>query len=319
MQLYALAFVCGMCDALSYPAFPAMLPRLLPPPELRTGNALMHGSSDVAAIAGPLIASFVLATLGAGAAFGLDALTFVVGLITVLAVRGRRARATSPRPRTTPAPSVRAGVVQVLRDAKLRPTLITLTAVTCAQIGITRVVLPAAASASASPEILGLGLTATAAGALLGLGLGARLSTPPAARLLAGLAAAMVVLGLGLEHGMSVTSLAAIMIVIGALGSWAQVTMISEVQASVPATSLGRVMGVTMWALHGLAPLSLPLVGTLAARSIGLPCLLSAAILGVGLALALLEGNLAQRRLELVALVEDASASLSGRLIVRPA
>jgi MFS family permease len=81
--LYAVVAVQAGLFALDSPARQAFVPRLLPPELLPAGNALRQVEFNVGMTGGPLLAGVVVATLGFGAAYGFDALSFGASLWAV--------------------------------------------------------------------------------------------------------------------------------------------------------------------------------------------------------------------------------------------
>ena len=81
--LYTVVAVQAGLFALDSPARQAFVPRLLPPELLPAGNALRQVEFNVGMTGGPLLAGVMVATLGFGAAYGLDALSFGASLWAV--------------------------------------------------------------------------------------------------------------------------------------------------------------------------------------------------------------------------------------------
>jgi DHA3 family tetracycline resistance protein-like MFS transporter len=97
--LAALALVMGAGQAFFIPANSALLPSVLRPEQLQAGNALNSAALRVAAILGPALGGGVIALAGVRGAFLIDAATFGVSMLTLLAiaepgrVRGQRTSA----------------------------------------------------------------------------------------------------------------------------------------------------------------------------------------------------------------------------------
>jgi MFS family permease len=89
-HIAALIALVGMGDAFFNPASTAIVPDLVAEEQLPQANALMGMIRPLMIrLLGPALAGFVVAILGSGAAFGVDAITF---LLSALAVAGIRAR-----------------------------------------------------------------------------------------------------------------------------------------------------------------------------------------------------------------------------------
>jgi hypothetical protein len=67
------AALVGVCSGLFIPASYTLLPKLLPPDDLQSGNAISSAGNQVGGLVGPVIAGALVATVGAAAAFGVDA------------------------------------------------------------------------------------------------------------------------------------------------------------------------------------------------------------------------------------------------------
>lgn len=81
----------GAFDALFIPAQQAFLPRTLAPDQLPSANAILQGTLQLATIAGPPLAGAAIAVVGTGAAFTVDAVSFVVAAVFILLISSRGA------------------------------------------------------------------------------------------------------------------------------------------------------------------------------------------------------------------------------------
>jgi MFS family permease len=86
----ALTFGQGLGFALNAPAWQAFLPSLVPPEAMVNAIALNSAQYSVARVIGPAIAGVLIATVGAGLVFGINAVSFVAVLVALALVRGRR-------------------------------------------------------------------------------------------------------------------------------------------------------------------------------------------------------------------------------------
>ena len=98
-MLIALEALNGTVLALTFPAFAALLPQLVPRDQLQQANVLAAGARGALRILGPTIAAWLVVGAGAGWALAADALTWLVaGLLLVkvrLPARARSGEATS--------------------------------------------------------------------------------------------------------------------------------------------------------------------------------------------------------------------------------
>lgn len=107
-HLAVLMALVGIGDAFFNPAATAIMPDLLPEHELPQANALTGALRQMMfRLLGPALAGVVIAIVGPGPAFAVDAATFFVSAVAVAAIRAR------PVPRVGGAAGVRATVGEV--------------------------------------------------------------------------------------------------------------------------------------------------------------------------------------------------------------
>ena len=273
--LAALGALFGCADAAYMPAQQAFLPRTLDADRLPSANALLQGTLQLASIA------------GAGSAFAVDAMSFVlagalVALITgaaafavVASGSGAGAGPAAATPTGTPAradattesfrDALAGGVRYVAADAGIRTMLLLSLVLNFALNGPAAVGMPWLAERrfDAGPAGLGLMAAAWAAGALVGTVVAGSLKLERGGRIvLAGIAAsgfAMAVVGLAGWMPVVVLALAVMGVAIG----YVNVVAVSWLQARVEPSMAGRVMSVVMLMGFGITPLSLGLAGAL--------------------------------------------------------
>jgi MFS family permease len=116
-MLVGLSFASGLVQAAGVPAGQSLPPRLVDDTDLLQANSLLAMADQSAIVLGPLVAAAVIAGLGVRAAFYVDAITFVVGAVSVLPLRLR----------AFAAPPARASVWQEVGDglklARSRPAV----------------------------------------------------------------------------------------------------------------------------------------------------------------------------------------------------
>ena len=115
--LFVAAALAAAFEALRRPPLDSLTPRLVERGELGSALALSSGLWSLASLIGPAIAGVAIASLGFAGAYTADALTFVVALGTVAAIR------TPASPSARVAPSMRS-TVEAVRYASGRPELI---------------------------------------------------------------------------------------------------------------------------------------------------------------------------------------------------
>jgi predicted MFS family arabinose efflux permease len=93
----------GAAHAFFRPAYTGLVPQTVPEDLVQEANAVNFLSNNVASFTGPALAALLVVTVGAGAAFVIDSLTFVVSAWLLLQVRPRErgARTVERRPLLT--------------------------------------------------------------------------------------------------------------------------------------------------------------------------------------------------------------------------
>ena len=89
-HLVVLGVVFGSVDAIFIPAMNTIVPMLVPTDRLPAANALVQGTAQFAGLIGPAIAGIVVAIVGTGPAFAIDAVSFAFAALMVAAIRGGR-------------------------------------------------------------------------------------------------------------------------------------------------------------------------------------------------------------------------------------
>ena len=99
--LFVVAAGMSAAGGLQRPPLDAMLPRLVPREELAAASALDGFRGNAGQIAGPALAGVLIATVGLGATYAVDAATFLVSLAALARMRAvpppRRRGAAEPR------------------------------------------------------------------------------------------------------------------------------------------------------------------------------------------------------------------------------
>lgn len=163
-SLLALTFGLGLGSALTFPAFQAIQPDLVPATELRQAIALGSMTFNVGRAIGPAIGGFVVAIAGPGWVFMLNAVSFLA-IVGVL-VWWRRPEPNETMPAETFSGAMRAGLRYAAHSPTFRGVL----------NRVALFILPAAALQALLPVVVRdrLGLSSGGYGALLGcFGIGA--------------------------------------------------------------------------------------------------------------------------------------------------
>jgi len=309
-----LCAVYGVGTAFFNPAFDAVVPDILPADQLAAANSLDQFVRPLALrLAGPAAAGWLIATIGLGPAFAVDALSFCVSAAALVAI-GR-----TPRPRQGPSPSavedVRQGFEFIRRRVWLWGTLLSAAVAYLVFLGPTEVLLPYMVKnvVHGSAESLGLVFAAGGLGAIgCALVMGQR--GQPRRGVLFIYAtwtlATVAVAGYGLATATWQLMLACL--VFNVLETAGTIVWATLKQTHVPAELLGRVSSLDWLISIGLLPLSFaltaPAVALLGART----TLVAAGVIGAAVTASalLLPGMLDLDRAEAASAAGDAEVDV---------
>lgn len=282
-SLLALTFGLGAGSALTFPAFQAIQPDLVPAHEFRQAFALGSLTFNVGRAVGPAIGGLVVAVAGPGWVFLLNAISFLA-IVGVL-VWWRRPEAALDMPAETLSGAMRAGLRYAMHSPNLRGVLNRTAAFT----------IPAAALQALLPVVARsrLGLSSGGYGVLLGcFGIGAAGAAVIRPRLDARFHHDQLVLGssLGLAAALVVEGVSrmpwaiGVAMLIGGLG-WATALTSTGVSAfsALPEWVRARGMGLYLIVLAGGVALGSAAWGALAETNLTASHLVAAAVLVLGL------------------------------------
>lgn len=301
-MVYTLSLGIGVATAFSIPAGTSILPSVVAPSHLQAANGIQLGLRQLSMFLGPLLAGLLIALFGdghgtaanatgIGLAFALDALSFAVSAWTLAQVRTHAA----PKQSAAGSPGVFAAVAQGLahfwRDRELRTCFAYWGAVALFIMGPIHIAIPVLAEAR--PQLgaaaFGTMVGLHGAGTLAGMVLSGMLPRMRLGSLGLTMLAFDAVIGLLFMPMGGITALwqgAGLMLAIGLLGGFMQVSVFTWIQRRVPPQLIGRAMALFMFIFMGLAPLSAAVTGWIM-QSVTLPALFAASG-GTLLALALL-------------------------------
>ncbi len=290
-QLVVLGFCFGTGEAFFTPASTALLPRLVERDRLPQANALQEVTRPLMVrLLGPAVGGILVATLGSGTAFLVDAASFAVAVGCVLAIRTRPELARTDPDAHATAGSIREAAAWGRTQPWFWATLITVAVSLMTTIGPIEVLLPLVIR-----EDLGLGAgaygTVLAVGGLGGvvggLVMGQRdlpvrkLRTMYVAWGLCSLAVCGYALG-------TATWQLALLAFGESLGiSVGMVVWSTLMQTRTPTGMLGRASSLDWLVSLGLAPVSFALTGPIAALVGTDATLIGAGLLGLGAPLAM--------------------------------
>jgi MFS family permease len=121
-SLLAFTFALGLGAALNMPVWQAVIPGLVPRPQLPAAVSLNGAAQNIARAVGPAVGGAVFAMAGPGAVFLLNALSFV-GVVVVL-YRWKQTHRPSQLPGEHMMGAIRAGVRYAVHASELRAALI---------------------------------------------------------------------------------------------------------------------------------------------------------------------------------------------------
>ena len=284
-MVYALSLGIGLATAFSIPAGTAMMPHVVARPQLQAANGISLGLRQLTMFLGPLLAGLLIALFGDGGnggdgngaaaranatgigiAFALDALSFALSAWTLYQVRTR-----APQPAPAAAPqavlaSVGQGLAHFWRDSELRTCFLYWSAVALFIMGPIHIAVPVLASST--PQLgaaaFGTMLGAHGAGTLLGMvvsGVAPRLRLGSLGTTILVFDALIGALFIPMGLITAVWQGAGLMLAIGLLGGFMQVSVFTWIQQRVPPVLLGRAMSLFMFIFMGLAPISAAVTG----------------------------------------------------------
>jgi MFS family permease len=277
-----LAALIGAGEGLFIPASYTIMPSLLESRQLTAGNAVSLATVRAGSLFGPALGGALVATVGSGPAFAVDAGSFAVSALTLALIPRHRAQAvdagsgrvakSAAAGATEKAIDTRTksdigqlGVLDLLRRSRAMQVAVVVTiAANLTSGGLTGVALPTLAHARFGAAGYGALLACLAAGGLVGTLLAARtgkLRKPAivAAGAFVVMAAVMCLIPyLGGEPGA-----AAALFVFGGCNGLGNVIFFTAGQRWTPPHVLGRVMGLIMMCMFGTFPLSVALTGIL--------------------------------------------------------
>ncbi|MEP6823922.1 MAG: MFS transporter, partial [Ramlibacter sp.] len=262
--IYLLSAGIGVATAFSIPAGTSMLPRVVPAPLLQPANGLMLGLRQLSMFLGPLLAGLLIAisgdatpagaahavagATGIGLAFAFDAFSFAASAWTLAQVRELpRGGAAAHAAATAVFASVAQGLRHFWRDVELRTCFLYWGALAVLIMGPVQLALPVLANTQAGlgAAALGIMLSAHGAGTLAGMVLSGVLPKVRFGSLgttILVFDAVIGVLFMPMGHVHAAWQGAGLMLAIGLLGGFMQVSVFTWIQQRVPPALLGRAM-----------------------------------------------------------------------------
>lgn len=286
-QLVVISAIYAIGDALFAPASGAIVPDLVPREHLTEANALAEFTRPVALqLAGPALGGLLVAALGTGAAFALNAVTFLISAL--LLRRIRRAGEPAGSGTSSPRQDLVAALAFVREQRWLACALVSATLVVLVMWGPWEVLLPFVVKNEMGGGAADVGLIFAAGGlgSVVAVVAIARARPPRRPLTFMYVTSALSVLAIsGYATSTEVWQAMGIAFVAGATGTLAAVVWVTLTQLHVPPSLRGRVTSLVWMATFGLLPVSYALTGPVADAFGARPTLFVAGIAGAALTL----------------------------------
>jgi Transmembrane secretion effector len=280
--MVVLVGIYGAGTAFFAPAFDAIVPDVLPAEELAQANSLDQFVRPLALrLAGPALGGVLIEVVGVGSAFALNAASFVVSALALLAMR-TRARGHSEATGSIGG-EIRAGFAYIRRHVWLWATFATAAVAYLLFMGPAEVLLPYVVKNELGGSAADLGLV-FAAGGLGSLGCAVVIGQRGLPRrditfmYLVWTAATLAVAGYGLADAVWQLMLASL--AFNALETAGTIVWATAKQRHVPAALLGRVSSLDWLISIGLLPLSFALNGPVSGAIGAQATLIGAGLIG---------------------------------------
>ncbi len=263
--VYTLAALTGTATVFDAPGRQALTFQMVGRDELPNAVALNSSLFNASRVIGPAIAGVLIAAVGVGACFAVNAVTFLAVLASLAMMRPEELYAVK---RKEVPPTIfrgtREGLAYAARNENVRLVLFLVTIV--ASVGFNfHVILPLLASQTleTGPEVFGLLSAVFGLGALTGALVAAGIARASWKVLLLGTGGFSVAL-LALAPLASVAACSVLLFLVGVAFTTWTANANSILQLNVPDHLRGRVLALYLWAFAGLAPVGGMLAGWLA-------------------------------------------------------
>ncbi|MEV7604028.1 MFS transporter [Paenarthrobacter sp. NPDC089322] len=258
-QVYIAALALGLAAAIDGPARQAFVSELVGPDKLSNAVALNSASFNSARLTGPAIAGVLIAWVGTGPVFLLNAASFVAVIVSLLRVKSSQLQPSKPVVRGKRQLVEGLSYVRQRRDLVLILTMVGLLGAFGMNFPVTNALIATAEFGMGSEEFGLLG-SIMAVGTLAGALLAARRSRPRLRFMLGG----ALILGLFTLVASIAPSFWIYAVVLIPVG-WASITFLNScnttIQLSVEPQFRGRVLALYLAILQGGTALGAPLMG----------------------------------------------------------
>ncbi len=261
-QVYVFALLLGCAAAFDAPARQAFVGDIVGPGDLPNAVGLNSTSFNLGRLIGPAVAGLLIAAIGTGWVFVVNAASFAAVLVALLAMRVGELRPVARAPHT------RGSLVEGFRYVRQRPDLITILVMLflVGTLGMNFPIFLSTMSVSVfgtGAGAFGLLTSAMAVGSVVGALLAARRRRPGMRQLLAG----SLVFGAGLALAAVMPSFllfAIPLVVVGVASQTLTTSAMGIVQLTTDPQIRGRVLAILLAVVMGGTPFGAPLVGWVA-------------------------------------------------------
>jgi hypothetical protein len=270
-MLYIFALTFGLADAMFYPAQFSILPQMVERWQLKAANSLVQAATQVSLFLGPVLAGVVIAIFGGssedlsgiGIAFSLDAITFLVSLLTLFLIRIERE---PEREEIDFLSSIKQGLSFIIRSPGLRIMFLILAMTNLLVAGPFDVGIPVLADSRlpGGAAAFGILMSAFGGGSLIGITVAGMLPEPRIGRFGYIMVLIIILFGIGtagFAFADSIYTAGAITFSMGLMIGYVDILIITWVQHGTPMNLMGRMMGMMMFSSAGLLPISLAISG----------------------------------------------------------
>ncbi len=272
-MLYTFGLCFGLVAGFAVPAGNSIVPMLVKEKDLQAGNSIIMGGGQLVGFIGPVVAGILIGRFaesffGIGLAFGIDAATFAVSVITLWLISGggKLPSATDAVDCESIYAAIAAGLKHVWDDKPMRLIFLVIAAVNFLFVGPILVGVPVLAHQRLAEEAVAFGLLMSgfAGGNLGGFLLAGSLRRPTGKTmrllLIALLAAFGIAMGIiGFVNSTWVDF--GLMLLLGLGNGYITIILFTWIQTQTPKTMLGRIMSLLMLSSAGLVPVSQAISG----------------------------------------------------------
>jgi MFS family permease len=280
-MLYAFSLGFGLVAGFAVPAGNSIVPTLVEEEDLQAGNSMVMGVEQLASFVGPvmagiLIGKFTKSFLGIGLAFGIDAVTFGISVMTLWFMHGQNnVAAPTERKQKSIWNDILDGLKYVWNDRALRLIFLVIAAVNFLFVGPIMVGIPVLAAQRLTQGAVAFGLLMSgfAGGNLGGFLLAGALPKPTERIIRFFLISLLAIFGvvMGIIGFIDLTWVDfGLMSLLGLGNGYVTITLFTWIQKRTPQKLLGRTMSLLMLSSAGLIPVSQAISGAVSALNLSL-------------------------------------------------